>query len=393
MHIWHIFLKLRYQKRVLIKLVLYSKFYKMRFFLFIILIMILSSCQENQSANASTISKNTVETLAPNTPAIAEATSTDNSEIHKAKASNKSDVEKAPKVEVKKITAEMQQADINKIIENATATKPIATPKGTPKPPVKKAPEQVIKEQPEVVIKKQEEKPIVIEKTQPTITTKPAPQKATKISHTSFDNYLKKYVSASGNVNYGGMKTDYQPLKTYLKELAKSTPKSDWSRNEKLAYWINAYNAFTIDLILSNYPVSKITDLDGGSPWKVNRIELEGKKYSLDQIENKIIRPQFKEPRIHFAVNCAAKSCPTLMNGAFLPSKLDNQLEKQTKKFINNPSFNTISEGGAKVSKIFEWYGEDFGNLIEYLNKYSTQKISPNSKVEFEEYNWALNGK
>ncbi len=368
----------------------------MKFYILFISVILFFSCQEQASSSRDASIERVAENIQTKTPTISEASATVKSDVMqpKAKAVNTNAAnEKATEMKIEETSSAQQQADINKIIENATATKPIAVPKGTSKPAIKKATNPVVKKENPVVAKKEQPKPIAIETTQPTATSKPAPPKETKISHASFDSYLKKYVSASGSVNYNGMKADYQPLKIYLNELAKSTPKPDWSRNEKLAYWINAYNAFTIDLILSNYPLSKITDLDGGSPWKVSRIELEGKKYSLDQIENKIIRPQFKEPRIHFAVNCAAKSCPTLMNGAFLPSKLSSQLERQTKKFINNSVFNKISEGSAKVSKIFEWYGEDFGNLKNYLNKYINQKIADDTKIEFIEYDWSLNGK
>ncbi len=265
--------------------------------------------------------------------------------------------------------------EVEAIINNAVNSQPKATPKGdnskvnSPTPTT-----SVVATKPNPAPKK-EEKPVI-----------------TKPNHKNFGALLKKYVSASGDVNYKGLKADYESLKNYLSELAKETPKSDWSRNEKLAYWINAYNAFTIDLILNNYPVSKITDLDGGSPWKVSRIDLEGKKYSLDQIENKIIRPQFKDARIHFAVNCAAKSCPTLLNDAFYPNTLNSQLESQTKKFINNPAFNKIENGAFEVSKIFEWYAEDFGDLISYLNKYSNVQIDDSAKAAFKEYDWSLNG-
>lgn len=369
----------------------------MRFHFFFMATMIFFSCQESQSATSNSANTTAAENKETSMPKTVEAKTEKVQDLKsspQAKATAKVALsDKSSKIKIEQTPSATQQADINKIIQNATATKPIAIPKGTAKPQPKKEAQTVEKKKTQVVSKKETTKRIAIEATQPTATSKAAPQQETKISHASFDNYLKKYVSRSGSVDYSSMKSDYQPLKDYLGELAKSTPKSDWSRDEKLAYWINAYNAFTIDLILSNYPVSKITDLDGGSPWKVSRIELEEKKYSLDQIENKIIRPQFQEPRIHFAVNCAAKSCPTLMNGAFLPSKLSSQLEQQTKKFINNSSFNKISEDSVEVSKIFEWYSEDFGNLKAFLNKYSTQKIADETKIEFIDYDWSLNGK
>lgn len=209
--------------------------------------------------------------------------------------------------------------------------------------------------------------------------------------HSSFDQLLRKYVNSKGNVNYAGLKADKAKLNAYLKTLIDQPIQDSWSRNEKLAYWVNAYNAFTLKLIIDNYPTSSITKLKGGKPWDVKWINLGGQTYSLNNIENDIIRPQFKEPRIHFAVNCAAASCPPLLNRAWTASTLNSYFEQQAKAFINNAAYNKISANKIQVSKIFDWYGGDFGNLINYLNKYSTVKINANAKVEFLEYDWALN--
>ena len=122
-----------------------------------------------------------------------------------------------------------------------------------------------------------------------------------------------------------------------------------------------------------------------------NGLKLGSKTLSLNDIENEIIRPTFKEPRIHFAVNCAAKSCPPLLNKAWTASNLEANLEKQTKAFINNSKYNTISSGSAQVSKIFEWYAVDFGDLRTYLNKYSNTKLSSSASINFAEYDWQLN--
>lgn len=209
--------------------------------------------------------------------------------------------------------------------------------------------------------------------------------------HSAWDALLQKYVNSQGMVNYQGFKKDKAALDAYLENLSNNPVQSAWSGNEQLAYWINVYNAYTIKLIVDNYPVSSITKLKGGKPWDVKWIKLGTKTYSLNQVENEIIRPQFKEPRIHFAVNCAALSCPPLLNRAWTADKLNANFNRTTKAFINNPTFNKITAGKIQVSKIFDWYGEDFGNLIGYLNKYSDTKIRSNAKVEFLEYDWALN--
>lgn len=210
--------------------------------------------------------------------------------------------------------------------------------------------------------------------------------------HVLFNELLSNYVGANGFVNYKGLKSEENKLDKYLQNLADNYIESTWSRNEKLAYWINAYNAYTLKLILKNYPVSSITDIDNGKPWDTKWIQLGGKSLSLNNIENDIIRPTFNEPRIHFAVNCAAKSCPPLMNRAFVANKLEGQLESQTKKFLNNSNYNSISPSKVSVSKIFEWYKGDFGNLVAFINRY-TEDDTENASIAFNEYDWALNGK
>ena len=158
-----------------------------------------------------------------------------------------------------------------------------------------------------------------------------------------------------------------------------------------MAFWINAYNAYTIVLILDNYPLSSITQLEGGKVWDKKWITIGSKRYSLNNIENDILRPQFQDPRIHFAVNCAAKSCPPLHNRAFTASNLDTLLDKQTKAFINDETYNKITKKAVTVSKIFDWYAEDFSDLIGYLNEYSNTAIQSNAAIKFTEYDWSLN--
>ncbi len=213
-----------------------------------------------------------------------------------------------------------------------------------------------------------------------------------KPDHGLFNSILNANVT-NGRVDYASIKQSIGQLDAYLKQLEESTFDSSWSRADKLVYWINAYNAYTIKLIINNYGVSSITDINGGKPWDKQWINLQGKTYSLNNIENDIIRPKYQEPRIHFAVNCAAKSCPPIANQAFTVSNLESLLERQTKSFINNSTHNQISASKAIVSKIFEWYAEDFGDLKTFLNKYSKVQINAKSNVEFNEYDWALNGK
>lgn len=210
-------------------------------------------------------------------------------------------------------------------------------------------------------------------------------------SHAAWDALAKKHISSTGKVNYKGFKADITAFNAYLKSLADNPVQSSWSRNEKMAYWINAYNAFTIKLIVDNYPVKSIMDLDGGKPWDKKWIKLGDKTYSLNNIEHDILRPKYKDARIHFAVNCAAKSCPPVWNRAWTAANLNGQLEKATKTFINNTKYNSVGGSNASISKIFEWYAVDFGNITDYLNKYANTKVGAGTTVKYQEYNWALN--
>lgn len=256
----------------------------------------------------------------------------------------------------------------------------------TPKPIVAKA-KPVFKN----TVKAEMPAPEPMRDTAPVITAKP--ESPAPGPHDSWNALLGKYVdAATGKVNYKGFKTDKATLDAYLQSLAANTPTDTWSRAEKMAYWINAYNAFTIDLILDNYPVSSILNLDGGKTWDVKRITLGGKNYSLNQIENEILRPQFKDPRVHFALNCAAKSCPPLYNKAFTAETLERALEQRTRQFINDPKFNGYTAEKASVSKIFEWYAADFGDLKAFLNKFAAVKLNDSASISFQEYNWDLNG-
>jgi len=209
----------------------------------------------------------------------------------------------------------------------------------------------------------------------------------------AWDTFLKKYVSATGDVDYKSIKANKKGLDAITKTFSATSVLSSWSKNDQLAFWINAYNVFTIDLIVNNYPIKSIQNLDSGKPWDVKRITIDGKKYSLNNIENDIIRPQFKDARIHFAVNCAAKSCPPILNSAFLGKTLDAQLDAVTKKFINNAQYQTVTASKLTLSKIFDWYAVDFEDIITFINKYSNTKVNKNATIVFKDYDWALNGK
>lgn len=221
-------------------------------------------------------------------------------------------------------------------------------------------------------------------------------------SHQAFDELLKKHVSKDGIVNYKGFIQDKSKLDKYLDLLSNNAPdRSKWSKEEQLAYWINAYNAFTVKLIVDNYPVKSIQDLHPtvkiplvNTVWHIKFFKIGGKEASLDEIEHKILRKEFEEPRIHFAINCASFSCPPLLNEAFFPEKIDQQLDKVARTFINDTKRNKITADKVEISSIFSWFKGDFtknGSLIDYLNQYSTIKIKPNAKVSYLDYDWSLN--
>lgn len=209
--------------------------------------------------------------------------------------------------------------------------------------------------------------------------------------HKQWTALLVKHVSNGGKVNYKGFITDIELLKNYIDSLGKNMPTETWSKNEKIAFWINAYNALTVDLILKYYPVKSIKDID--DPWDQRLWNLGGKLYNLDEIEHKILR-KMNEPRIHFGIVCASFSCPKLLNEAYTADKLEIQLTQATRDFLADSKRNYINENALELSKIFKWFAKDFtqnGSLIDFINQYSVINISSNAKKTYKEYNWDLN--
>ncbi len=218
-------------------------------------------------------------------------------------------------------------------------------------------------------------------------------------SHDAFDQLLKKHVLEDGRVNYKGFIKDSAAFNIYLSMLSNHPPDETWTANEDKAFWINVYNAFTIKLIIDNYPVKSIKDL-GGSLYKINTswdiqfIHIGDETYDLNNVEHAKLRRVYNDPRIHFAVVCASKSCPKLVNEAYVASRLDEQLDQAGRDFLKNDFRNKISADKAAISSIFKWYKGDFtqnGTLIDFLNKYSPVKIKPNADISYLDYDWSLN--
>ncbi len=215
----------------------------------------------------------------------------------------------------------------------------------------------------------------------------------------TFNTLLQKHVDAKGNVNYQGLRSEEAKLDTYLSYLKTTAPSTSWTTHKKKAFWMNAYNAYTIKLILKHYPLKSIMNIKqkGKGAWDIPFAQVGGKTYSLNHIEHKILRAKLFDPRIHVGVNCASGSCPKLHNKAFTESNVNSELEKLMKIFVNDPTRNKITDPKKiGLSEIFNWYKGDFtkkGSLVDYLNKYANTPIPPKARISYLTYNWNLNGK
>lgn len=213
-----------------------------------------------------------------------------------------------------------------------------------------------------------------------------------------FDSLLQKNVDKTGRVDYQSLKNNETLLDNYLAYIQNNEPTKDWSSNKKKAFWINTYNAYTIKIILNNYPLKSIRDIkiDGKTAWKIPFVKVGQKRYTLDQIEHKILRKKFNDPRIHVGINCASVSCPRLWNFAFTEDNIASSLDNLMKVFINDTTRNKISKNNLEISEIFNWFSKDFiknGTIINYLNTYAAIKISEKASIKYLTYDWSLNKK
>lgn len=236
-------------------------------------------------------------------------------------------------------------------------------------------------------------------------------------SHATLNTLLQQHVvwisgGGASQLDYAAIKRDPSTLNDYLGEIATVTAEQyrKFSKPEKLAFLINAYNAYTIDFVLTGYPdIESIRDLGSlfSSPWKKRLFPLFGEKRSLDEIEHGMIREPgvFDDPRIHMAVNCASIGCPALRNEAYVAQRLDAQLDDAVRRFLGDRSRNRADEKGLWVSKIFDWYAEDFekkaGSVASWLAPHAEQ-LSDESKIQSAvanrslrirhlDYDWTLN--
>ena len=233
--------------------------------------------------------------------------------------------------------------------------------------------------------------------------------------HAPFDALLAKYVVPSpdgiNRVAYGkwaAAKADKSALDTYITTLAAQTP-SSLSKPESFAYWANLYNALTLQVILNAYPVKSIREIKSENwldpkawlgPWRTERVVVEGRRYALDDIEHKVLRPTHKDPRVHYAVNCASIGCPNLMNRAWQSATLEADLESAARAYINHPRAVAVrTDGTLKVSSIYKWFAEDFGTtdmaVIAHIKRYAekdlAEKLAATTKIAEDHYDWSIN--
>ncbi len=227
--------------------------------------------------------------------------------------------------------------------------------------------------------------------------------------HSTFDSLLRTHVTEGGLVDYDAFAGSAE-FQVYLRALAETRP-DDLPRAERLALWINAYNAYTIQLINQHQERESIRNINktlgfisGKGPWKERMAEVGGRRWTLDEIEHEIIREEFREPRIHFAVVCAAMGCPLLRNEAYTGRELDRQLDEQTRAFLlESTAKNRVdpASGTVFLSPIFDWYREDFPEGKEGLGRYLAAFFPPGPhrefleggrfEIRFTDYDWSLN--
>ena len=224
-------------------------------------------------------------------------------------------------------------------------------------------------------------------------------------SHALFDGTLKHFVH-DARVDYAELKAHPQDLNRYLDQVALVAKPEfrQWNQKQQIAFLINAYNAFTLRLIIDHYPLKSIKDIGSyvSGPWDQPVVHLFGETLTLDTIEHKMLRRDYREPRIHFALVCAAKGCPPLRNEAYVADRLDEQLDDQARKFLANTQKNRVDsrEHVIYLSPIFKWYAADFekksGSVLAALKTYWPEKSqaalsSGGFKIRYTDYNWSLN--
>lgn len=220
------------------------------------------------------------------------------------------------------------------------------------------------------------------------------------LSAGNLDNFFSKANDFFGQhvnrglVDYAAIKEDGQQLKALLEDIAQ-TKTDQLSENELKAFYINSYNLFVIKNILQYYPIS--SPLDEAGFFDSNTFIMAGKKITLNELENKIIRPTYKDARFHFVLVCGALGCPPIISQAYTAGNVEELLNRQTTAALNNADFTRVKKGSLELSEILKWYRDDFGksdaDIIAYINQFRKTKIAKDSKLSYYTYNWKTNEK
>ena len=240
---------------------------------------------------------------------------------------------------------------------------------------------------------------------------------AAKVDHAVWDRLLKAYVRPAGDgvnrVDYKAFKAaGHAELKTYVK-LLEATDVRSLDRPEQLAYWVNLYNAKTVDIVLDHYPVASIRDISlddsllgfikrsvgAGGPWKARVVAVAGHALSLDNIEHDILRPVFKDARVHYAINCASYGCPNLMTEAFTGARIGALLDQGARDFVNHPRGLEIKNGKLRASSIYDWFQVDFGgnaagvlaHVVKFAGPELKAALAGRTAIDSYDYDWRLN--
>ena len=231
-----------------------------------------------------------------------------------------------------------------------------------------------------------------------------------KLDHSAWDRFLNRYLvtdhpSGINRVRYGDVTEEHRrALESYIERL-QGTPVSRLNREEQMAYWINLYNAVTVRVILDHYPVASITKINlssglfGRGPWEAKLLEVEGEKISLNDVEHRILRPIWKDPRVHYALNCASTGCPNLQQRAYTGANLEVFLDKGAREYVNHPRGTFFRGERLVLSSIYDWFREDFDGseegVLRHLRRYAAAELNErlenySGRISYE-YDWSLN--
>lgn len=235
------------------------------------------------------------------------------------------------------------------------------------------------------------------------------PASTLEIDHRQFAVFLRDYLEVGpdglNRVAYARVGAEGRAmLDAYISSLS-TTPVGLLARPEQMAFWANLYNALTLDVILEHHPVDSIRDIDispgffADGPWGKKLVEVEGEAVSLDDIEHRILRPIWGDPRVHYAVNCASVGCPNLLPAPFTGATIDTMLDAGARAFVNHPRGARVTSGELRVSSIYSWFGDDFGGddtgVIAHLRRYAdpplAAALSSITRISSHDYDWSLN--